>query len=115
MVESRWWGPCDKLGGSKHTQPQRIGDLRVSALYNDIRGRQDVETMDIASDALSIALASTKQLVDIRNGRRLSLSGSTVRLPEELIVLTLRLNKQLTNAQLRSKLPFTLWRLVNKD
>ena len=21
MVESRWRGPCNKLGGSKHTQP----------------------------------------------------------------------------------------------
>jgi hypothetical protein len=59
-------------------------------------------------DALSIASVSTKQLVDIRSGRRLSPSGSTVRLPKELIVLTLRLKKRLTNAQLRSKLLFTL-------
>jgi hypothetical protein len=60
MVKSRWWGPRDELGSSKHTQPQRIGDLRVSALHNNIRERQDVETADIASDALSIASASTK-------------------------------------------------------
>ncbi|OCK86524.1 uncharacterized protein K441DRAFT_480309, partial [Cenococcum geophilum 1.58] len=38
-----------------------------------------------------------------------------VRLPEELIVPTLRPKKRLTNAQLRGKLPFTLWRLVNED
>ena len=71
--------------------------------------------MDIASDALSIVLVSTKRLVDIRSGRRLSPSGFIVRLPKELIIPTLRLKKRLTNAQLRSKLPFTLWRLVNKD
>jgi hypothetical protein len=59
-------------------------------------------------NALSIALVSTKQLVDIRSGRRLSPSSSIVRLPKELIVLTLRLKKRLTNTQLRSKLPFTL-------
>jgi hypothetical protein len=66
-------------------------------------------------NALSIALVSTKQLVDIRSGRGLSPGSSTVRLPKELIILTLRLKKRLTNAQLRSKLPFTLWRLVNED
>lgn len=83
MVESRWRGPCDELGGSKHIQPQRIGDLRASALRNDIRGRQNTETADIAGDASS----------------------------EELIVPTLRPKKRLTNAQLRGKLPFTtLWR-----
>jgi len=71
--------------------------------------------VDITSNALSIVLASTKQLVDIRSGYRLSPGGSIVRLPKELIILTLRLNKQLTNAQLHSKLLFTLWRLVNKD
>jgi len=59
--------------------------------------------------------ASTKQLVNTRSGRRLSPGGSTVRLPKKFIILTLRLNKWLTNAQLRSKLLFTLWRLVNKD
>ena len=64
--------------------------------------------MDIASNALSIASVSTKQLVDIRSGYRLSPSGSIVRLPKELIVLALRLKKRLTNAQLYSKLPFTL-------
>ena len=71
MVESRWRGPCDELGGSKHTQPQCIGDLRASALRNDIRGRQNAETADIAGDALSIASVSTEQLVDIRSGRGL--------------------------------------------
>jgi len=66
-------------------------------------------------DTSSIALVSTKQLVNIRSGHRLSPSGSTVRLLEKFIVLTLRLKKWLTNAQLRGKLPFTLWWLVNKD
>ena len=108
MVESRWRGPCDKLSSSKHTQPQYIGDLRASALHNNIRGQQNAETADIAGDTLSIALVSTKQLVDIRSGRGLSLSGFIVRLPKELIVPTLRLKKRLTNIQLYSKLPFTL-------
>ena len=66
-------------------------------------------------DALSIALISIKQLVNTRSGHRLSPSGFTVCLPEELIILTLSLKKWLTNAQLCSKLPFTLWRLVNED
>ena len=77
-------------------------------LRNNIRRQQNIETADIVSDASSIALASTKQLVDTRSGHRLSLSGFIVRLPEELIILTLRLKKRLTNAQLRSKLLFTL-------
>jgi len=85
-----------------------MGDLRVSVLRNDICGRQDIETADIISDILSIASASTKQLVDTRSGCGLSPGGFTVRLPEKLIILTLRLNKWLTNAQLRSKLLFTL-------
>jgi len=85
-----------------------MGDLRVSALCNNICGRQDIETADITSDALSIALANIKQLVDIKSGRGLSPSSSTVCLPKELIVLTLRLKKQLTNMQLRGKLLFTL-------
>jgi hypothetical protein len=92
-----------------------MGDLRVSALRNDIRGRQDADTADIASDASSIASVSAEQLVDTRSGRGLSPGGSTVRLPEELILPTLRPKKRLTNAQLRGKLPFTLWRLVNED
>jgi hypothetical protein len=54
--------------------------------------------VDIAGDALSIVLVSTEQLADIRSGRRLSLSSFIIRLPEELIVLTLRLKKQLINA-----------------
>jgi len=85
-----------------------MGDLRVSMLCNNIRGRQDIKTADIASDILSIASASTKQLVDIRSRRGLSPSSSTVRLPKEFIVLTLRLKKRLTNTQLHSKLLFTL-------
>jgi len=64
--------------------------------------------VDIASNALFIVSVSTKQLVDIRSGYRLSPSGSIVRLPKELIVLTLCLKKRLTNIQLRGKLPFTL-------
>ena len=71
--------------------------------------------MDIVGDALSIALVSTEQLVNIKSGRRLSPSGSIVRLPKELIVLTLCPKKRLTDVQLYSKLPFTLWRLVNED
>ena len=115
MVESCWQGPRNKLSSSKHTQPQHIGDLYVSALRNNICGQQDIKTADIASNALSIALASTKQLVNIRSGHRLSPSSSIVRLPKELIILTLRPNKRLTNTQLRSKLLFTLQQLVNKD
>ncbi len=115
IVESRWQSPCDKLSDSKHTQPQYIDDFCASVLRNNIHRRQNVKTVDIAGDALSITLVNTKQLVDIRNGRRLSLSGSTVRLPEEFIVPTLRPKKWLTNAQLRNKLLFTLWRLVNED
>jgi hypothetical protein len=98
IVKSRWRGPYNKLGGSKYTQPQYIGDLRASALRNNIRGRQNAETADIAGDASSIALVSTKQLVDTRSGRRLSPSSSIVRLPKELIVPTLRPKKRLTNA-----------------
>ena len=64
--------------------------------------------MDITSNALSIALVSTKQLVNIKSERGLSLGGSIVRLPEKFIVLTLRPKKWLTNTQLRSKLLFTL-------
>src|SRR6266705_1864366 len=101
MVKSRWRGPCNELGGSKHTQPQYIGDLRASALRNDICGRQNAETADIAGDASSIASVSTKHLVDTRSGRGLSPSGSTVRLPEEFIIPTLRPKKRLTNTQLR--------------
>jgi len=85
-----------------------MGDLRVSALCNDIRGRQDIKTADITSDASSVVLASTKQLVNIRSGRGLSPSGFIIRLPKELIVLTLYLKKWLINAQLCSKLLFTL-------
>ena len=98
MVKSRWRGPRDKLGGSKHTQPQCIGDLRASALRNDIRGRRNAETADIAGDASSIASVSTEQLVDTRSGRGLSPGSSIVRLPKELIIPTLRLKKRLTNA-----------------
>jgi len=64
--------------------------------------------VDITSDASSIASASTKQLVDIRSGRGLSPGGFIVRLLKKLIILTLRLKKRLTNAQLRGKLLFTL-------
>ena len=71
--------------------------------------------MDIASNASSIASVSTEQLVDIRNRYGLSPGGSIVRLPKEFIILTLYLKKRLTNAQLYSKLLFTLWRLVNED
>jgi len=85
-----------------------MGDLRVSALCNNICGRQNTKTADIASDALSIVSANTKQLVDIRSGCGLSLSGFTVRLPEELIIPTLCLKKWLTNTQLCGKLLFTL-------
>ena len=77
-------------------------------LHNDIRGQQNAETADIAGDALSIASVSTEQLVDTRSGHKLSPSGSTVCLPEELIIPTLRPKKRLTNAQLYGKLPFTL-------
>ena len=77
-------------------------------LYNNIRGRQDIETVDIASDVLFIASASTEQLVDTRSGCGLSPSGFTVRLPKELIILTLRLKKRLINTQLCGKLLFTL-------
>ena len=84
-------------------------------LRNDIRGQQNVETADIAGDALSIASVSIKQLVDIRSGRGLSFSNSIVCLLKELIVPTLCLKKRLTNMQLCNKLPFTLWRLVNKN
>ena len=115
MVKSRWQGLCNKLGSSKHTQPQRIGNLWVNVLRNNIYRRQDAETVNIASDILSIASVSTKQLADIRSGHRLSLSGSIVCLSKKLIVLTLRPKKQLTNTQLCSKLPFTLWQLVNED
>ena len=108
MVKSRWQGPCNKLGSFKHTQTQYIGDLRASALCNDIRGQQNVETADIVGDASPIVSVSTKQLVNTRSGRRLSLSSSIVRLPKKLIVPTLRPKKRLTNTQLRNKLPFTL-------
>ena len=74
-----------------------MGDLRVSTLRNNIRGRQNVDTMDITSNASSIALVSAKQLVDIRSGRGLSPSSFTVRLFKKLIVLTLRPKKRLTN------------------
>ena len=84
-------------------------------MRNNICRRQDADTIDIASDALSIALVSTKQLVDIRSGRRLSSSNFIIHLPKELIVPTLCPKKRLTNAQLYNKLPFTLWRLVNKN
>ena len=77
-------------------------------LHNNIYRRQNTETVDITGNALSIALVSTKQLVDIRSGHGLSPSGSIVRLPKELIVLTLCLKKRLTNVQLYSKLLFTL-------
>ena len=53
--------------------------------------------MDITGDALFIILVSTKQLIDIKSRCGLSLSGFTVRLPEELIILTLCLKKRLTN------------------
>ena len=71
MVESCWRGPCDELGGSKHTQPQCIGNLHTSVLRNNIRRRQNAETMDITGNALSIASVSTEQLVNIRSGRKL--------------------------------------------
>ena len=64
--------------------------------------------MDITGDALSIALVSTEQLVNIKSGRGLSPSDSTVCLPKEFIIPTLRLKKRLTNTQLRGKLPFIL-------
>ena len=67
-------------------------------LHNNIYRRQNTETVDITGNALSIASVSTKQLVDIRSGRGLSLSGSIVRLPKELIIPTLRPKKWLTNA-----------------
>ena len=85
-----------------------MGDLYISILHNNICGRQDVDTMDIASNALSIASVSVKQLVNIRSRCRLSPSNFIVCLPKELIIPTLRLKKWLTNAQLHSKLLFTL-------
>ena len=69
----------------------------MSVLYNNIRGRQNIKTVDIAGNALSIASVSTEQLADIRSKRGLSPSSFTVRLPEELIIPTLCLKKQLTN------------------
>ena len=66
-------------------------------LCNNICGRQDAETIDIVSDVLSIALVSTKQLVNTKNKYRLSPSSSIVYLPKELIIPTLRLKKRLTN------------------
>ena len=54
--------------------------------------------MDITGDALSIILVSTKQLADIRSGCGLSPNSSTVCLPKELIIPTLRPKKRLTNA-----------------
>ena len=84
-------------------------------LRNNIRGQQNAKTADIAGNASPIASVSTKQLVDTRSGRRLSPGGSIVRLPKELIIPTLRLKKRLINAQLHSKLLFTLWRLVNEN
>ena len=77
-------------------------------LYNNIYRRQNAKTADIISDILSIVLVSTKQLVNIRSGRGLSPSSFIVHLLKELIILTLRRKKRLTNTQLRSKLPFTL-------
>ena len=84
-------------------------------LCNNIHRRQNAKTVDIAGDILSIASVSTEQLVDIRSKRGLSPSGFTVHLLKKLIIPTLRPKKRLTNAQLHNKLPFTLWRLVNKD
>ena len=66
-------------------------------LCNNIHRRQNAKTVDIAGDILSIALVSTKQLVDIRSGHKLSPSGFTVCLPKKLIILTLRPKKWLTN------------------
>ena len=77
-------------------------------LRNNIRGRQNIETTDIAGDALSIVLVSTKQLVNIKSGPRLSPNSFIVCLFKKLIMLTLRLKKRLTNAQLYSKLLFIL-------
>ena len=71
MVKSCWRGPYNKLGGFKYTQPQCIGNFCTSALRNNIRGRQNIETTDIAGNALSIVSVSTEQLVDIRSGRGL--------------------------------------------
>ena len=70
----------------------------MSVLYNDIHRRQNIKTVNIAGDVLSIALVSTEQLADIRSGYRLSPSNSTVYLLKELIIPTLHLKKQLTNA-----------------
>ena len=66
-------------------------------LRNNIRRQQDADTTDIISDTLSIASVSAKQLVDIKSGRRLSPSGSIIRLFKELIVPTLCPKKWLTN------------------
>ena len=74
-----------------------MGNLYISILCNNIRGRQDIETIDIISNALPIASVSTKQLVNIRSGRRLSLNSFIIRLLKELIIPTLRLKKRLTN------------------
>ena len=64
--------------------------------------------MDITGNALSIVLVNTKQLINTKSGHRLSPNGFTVYLPEELIILALHPKKWLTNAQLYSKLLFTL-------
>ena len=97
IVKSCWRSPYNKLGGFKYTQPQYIGDLHISTLYNNIRGRQNAETANIIGDTLFIVLVSTEQLIDIRSGHKLSPSNFIVRLPKELIVLTLCLKKRLTN------------------
>ena len=64
--------------------------------------------IDIIDNTLSIALVSTKQLINTKNRHRLSPNNSTVCLLKELIIPILHLKKRLTNIQLYSKLPFTL-------
>jgi len=77
-------------------------------LCNNIYRQQDIEIIEIINNALFIALISTKKLVNIKSRHGLSPGGFTVRLLKKLIILTLYLKKGLINAQLRSKLPFTL-------
>ena len=108
IVKSHWRSPYNKLGGSKYTQPQYIGDFHINILRNNICGQQGINTINIINDTLSIASVSTKQLINIKSRCGLSPNNSIVYLPEEFIILTLCLKKRLTNIQLHSKLPFTL-------